>query len=75
MATHIRMIDSLSEAHFMAVSQGKRDIATLLLRAIELEQDKYTHQGKEEKRHQSINLLAVAKEREATVDQRLQSKE
>lgn len=73
MATHIRMIDSLSEAHFMAVTQGKRDIAKLLLHAIELEQDKYTQLGKEEKRHQSINLLAVAKEREAMVKQRLRS--
>lgn len=73
MAAHFRMIDNLSEAHLMAVTQGKHDIAKLLLRAIEIEQDKYTQLTADEKRRLSMNMLAVAKERQATIEKRLRS--
>ncbi len=68
MAINVRIIDSLSEAHLMAVSQGKKDIAKLLLKAIEIEQDKYGAAAKSKNRRSpSTNMLAVAKQRQAAV--------
>ena len=63
MPIHYRMNDALSEAHLMACTQKKADIAALLLKAMELEAATY---GKvtDDKRG-GVSLLEVAQERQA----------
>ena len=64
MPLYYRMNDALSEAHLMAVTQKKADIAALLLQALELEAATYGKPVKEDKRG-GVNLLEVAHERQA----------
>lgn len=47
---HYRMIDALAEAHLMACTQKKGDIAQILLQAIEVEMEKYGRQRREDAR-------------------------
>lgn len=64
MPIHYRMNDALSEAHLMAVTQKKADIAALLLQALELEAATYGKPMTEDKRG-GVNLVEVAHERQA----------
>lgn len=64
MSMHFRMIDALAEAHLMACTQKKSDVAELLLKAIELESDKY---GAQHPERRSGNMLDIARERQAGV--------
>lgn len=59
---HYRMIDALAEAHLMACTQKKGDIAQILLQAIEVEMEKYGRQRKE--RRANVDMLEIAKARQ-----------
>lgn len=59
---HYRMIDALAEAHLMACTQKKGDIAQILLQAIEVEMEKYGSQRKE--RRANVDMLEIAKARQ-----------
>jgi len=59
---YYRMIDALAEAHLMACTQKKEDIATLLLPAIEIAWEKYGKQ--QEERREGIDMLELAQIRQ-----------
>ncbi|WP_259781925.1 hypothetical protein [Aestuariispira ectoiniformans] len=59
---HYRMIDALAEAHLMACTQKKGDIAQILLQAIEVEMEKYGRQRRE--RRANVDMLEIAKARQ-----------
>ena len=59
---YYRMIDALTEAHLMACTQKKADIASLLLSAIEIEWGKYGDQ--QEEKREGVDLLELAQTRQ-----------
>ncbi|RED51275.1 hypothetical protein [Aestuariispira insulae] len=63
---YYRMIDALAEAHLMACSQKKEDIASLLLSAIEIEWEKYGRRQNEKR--EGIDMLELAQTRQQKMD-------
>lgn len=63
---YYRMIDALAEAHLMACTQKKGDIASLLLTALEIEWDKYGRQQSEKR--EGVDLLELAQIRQEKMD-------
>ena len=62
---YYRMIDALAEAHLMACTQKKEDIAELLLSAIEIEWEKYGKRQQEKR--EGIDMLELAQTRQQKI--------
>ncbi len=71
MPMHFRMSDALCEAHLMACTQKKDDIAEILLQALEVESEVYG--GNKKQRHSELSLLGLAQTRHQKLEDDLRA--